>query len=210
LKSKPPFFPTREGAGVNPDAAEQSPGLRQIKAPPKLLALNDRAREHPQEDHMSLTAADIMTTTVKTVRPDASVAEVARLLCDNAISAVPVCDDQGHVLGMLSEGDLLRPVGKESATKRAWWLNLLAEGTDLAPSFLECISVENQLAGNLMVGPAITAAPDTGVPELADLLVRHHIKRLPIIRDGKVVGIVSRADLVRALARTPDAVAEAL
>jgi hypothetical protein len=110
---------------------------------------------------MSLIAADIMTTSVKTVPPEASVAEVARLLCDNAISAVPVCDDQGHVLGMLSEGDLLVPVGKERAMKRTWWLNLLAEGTDLAPSFLECISVENQRAVNLMVGPA---SPQRRIP----------------------------------------------
>ena len=58
---------------------------------------------------MSLTAADIMTTNVKTVRPNASVAEVARLLSDNEISAVPVCDAHGQVLGILSEGDLLRP-----------------------------------------------------------------------------------------------------
>jgi CBS-domain-containing membrane protein len=159
---------------------------------------------------MSITAADIMTRNVRTVRPDASVAEIARLLCDHEISAVPVCDSQGQVLGMLSEGDLLRPVGKESAAKRAWWLNLLAEGTDLAPSFLECISVENQLARNLMAAPAVVAAPDMSVPELADLLMRHRIKRLPIIEDGKIVGIVSRADLVRVLARTPSAIAEAI
>jgi CBS domain-containing protein len=159
---------------------------------------------------MSLTAADIMTTSVKTARPDAPVSEIARLLCDNGISAVPVCDDQGQVLGMLSEGDLLRPIGKESATKRSWWLNLLAEGTDLAPTFLESISVENQRARNLMVGPVITASAETTVPELADLLVRHHIKRLPILRDGKLIGIVSRADLVRALARTPSAIIEAI
>lgn len=159
---------------------------------------------------MLLTAADIMTKRVKTVRPDASVAEIARLLSDNGISAVPVCDEQGQILGMLSEGDLLQPVGKDKATKRAWWLNLLAEGTDLAPSFLDCISVENQCARNLMVSPAITATADATVPELADLLVSNRIKRLPIMRDGKLVGIVSRADLVRALARTPDAIAEAL
>lgn len=159
---------------------------------------------------MTLTAADIMTKNVKTVRPDASVAEIARLLCDNQISAVPVCDAQGQVIGMLSEGDLLRPVGQEHAAKRAWWLNLLADGTDLAPSFLECISVENQLARNLMIAPVVTASPDNTVPELADLLMRHHIKRLPVLRDGKLVGIVSRADLIRSLARTPDAITEAL
>jgi CBS domain-containing protein len=159
---------------------------------------------------MSITAADIMTKTVRTARPDASVAEVARILSDNEISAVPVCDAAGQLLGMLSEGDLLRPVGKTNATKRAWWLNVLAEGTELAPSFLECISVENQRARNLMVGPVITASPHATIPELADLLTRHRIKRVPIVEDGKVVGIVSRADLVLTLARTPDAVAEAL
>ncbi len=159
---------------------------------------------------MLLTAADIMTTRVRTVRPDASVAEIARLLSDNGISAVPVCDDQGHILGMLSEGDLLQPVGKENPTKRAWWLNLLAEGSEVAPSFLDCISAENQLARHLMVTPAITASADATVPELAELLVHHRIKRLPILRDGELIGIVSRADLVRALARTPDTIAEAL
>jgi len=61
-----------------------------------------------------------------------------------------------------------------------------------------------------MVTPVITASEDTTVPELADLIARHHIKRIPIVRDGKLVGIVSRADVVRAIARTPDAVAESI
>jgi CBS domain-containing protein len=159
---------------------------------------------------MELTTADIMTKNVKSARLNDSVAEVARVLSDNEISAVPVCDDKGAVVGMLSEGDLLRPVGKASAVKRAWWLNLLAEGTDLAPSFLECIRVENRRAHELMISPAITTTPQASIPEVADLLVNHHIKRLPVIEDGKLVGIVSRADLVRALAKTPDAIAEAL
>ena len=61
-----------------------------------------------------------------------------------------------------------------------------------------------------MVAPVITASPDTSVPEMADLLVRHHIKRLPILRDGKLIGIVSRADLIRALAHTPKAIADVI
>jgi CBS domain-containing protein len=159
---------------------------------------------------MTLTAADIMTKKVVIAHPDDSVAKVARMLSDHQISAVPVCDAQGSVLGMLSEGDLIRPFGRQNASKRAWWLNLLAEGTDLAPSFLDFLRVENHPARELMVTPAVTAAPDTPLSELADLLARHHIKRLPILRDGELVGIVSRADLVHAIARTPDAVAEAL
>lgn len=159
---------------------------------------------------MSLVADDIMTKNVVIAHPDDTVAKIARLLCDRGISAVPICDTQGGVLGMLSEGDLIRPFGKEPASKRAWWLTLLAEGTDLAPSFLECIKVENHPARDLMVTPVITASEDTTVPELADLIARHHIKRIPIVRDGKLVGIVSRADVVRAIARTPDAVAESI
>lgn len=159
---------------------------------------------------MSLVATDIMTRKVITAHPNDTVAAVARLLCDHGISAVPICDTHGGVLGMLSEGDLIRPFGKEPASKRAWWLSLLAEGTDLAPSFLECIKMENHPARDLMVTPVITASEDTTVPELADLLGRHHVKRIPIVRDGKLVGIVSRADVVRAIARTPDAVAESI
>ncbi len=159
---------------------------------------------------MELTAADIMTKNVKTARMNNSVAEVARILTDNSISALPVCDDHGTVVGMLSEGDLLRPVGQGAAAKRAWWLNLLAEGTDLAPSFLDCIRVENRRAHELMISPAVTTSPRASVPEMADLMVNHRIKRLPVIDGGKLVGIVSRADLVRVLAKTPDAIAEAL
>ncbi len=157
---------------------------------------------------MPLNAATIMTRDVVTTRPDYFVATVAKLLSDHEISAVPVCNDQGRLLGMLSEGDLMRPFGKENALKRAWWLNLLAEGTDLAPVFLDYIRLDSRRAHDLMVTPVITAPEDASVPELADLLARHRIKRVPIVREGRLVGIVSRADVVRALARTPDAVAE--
>jgi CBS domain-containing protein len=159
---------------------------------------------------MTLFATDIMTTKVITARPDDTVANVARLLSDNGISAVPICDAEGHVLGMLSEGDVIRPFGKQNAAKRAWWLSLLAEGGSLAPSFLECIKTENHRAREVMVTPVITAPEDATVAELADLLGRHNIKRLPILQNGKLVGIVSRANVVRAIAQTPDEIAEAI
>jgi CBS-domain-containing membrane protein len=155
---------------------------------------------------MALTAADIMTRDVVIARPEDAVAKVAKLLADHEISALPICDEQGRVLGMVSEGDLMRPFGKENALKRAWWLNLLAEGTDLAPAFVDYIRLDNRIARDLMTVPVITANDGTAVPELADLLARHRIKRVPIVRDGKLVGIVSRADVVRALARSPESV----
>ena len=157
---------------------------------------------------MSLTAADIMTRDVVTARPENSVAEIAKLLTDHDISAVPICDEQGKALGMVSEGDLMRPFGKENELKRAWWLNLLAEGVELAPAFVDYVRLDHRRARDLMVAPVITAPADASVPELADLLARHRIKRVPIVRDGRLVGIVSRADVVRALANTPDDVVE--
>jgi CBS domain-containing protein len=158
---------------------------------------------------MTLTASDIMTRKVITARPDDTVARIARLLSDHGVSALPICDGSGALLGILSEGDLIRPFGRDNLSKRAWWVNLLAEGTDLAPSFLQCLRVENQSARELMVAPVITASPGTSVPDIADLLARHHIKRVPILSDGRLVGIVSRADVVQAIARTPDAIVEA-
>jgi CBS domain-containing protein len=157
---------------------------------------------------MPLTAADIMTRDVITAGPDASVAAIAKLLNDHSISAVPVCDARGKLLGMISEGDLMRPFGAEHALKRAWWLNVLAEGTDLAPIFLDYIRLDQRCARDLMTTPVITAPEDANLHEVADLLAGHRIKRVTIVRDGRPVGIVSRTDLVRVMARLPDAIAE--
>ena len=92
----------------------------------------------------------------------------------------------------------MRPFGKEKASKRAWWLGLLAEGTDLAPIFVESVKLENHLARELMVTPVITAPADATVPELADLLERHHIKRLPMaVRDRQTRRDRTAKDVVR-------------
>lgn len=153
---------------------------------------------------MTLDAAAIMTGTVITVRPDDTVAEVAAVLGKHDISAVPVCDEDGALLGMISEGDLMRPFGQENALRRDWWLNLLAEGTDLAEEFLDYIRLDRHHARELMTRTVITASPTATMGEIADLLARHHIKRVPIVSDGRLVGIVSRADIVRALAQEPE------
>jgi CBS domain-containing protein len=152
---------------------------------------------------MSITAADIMTREVVSARPDYPVRKVAQLLSEHDISAVPVCDGTGKVVGMLSEGDLMRPFGRENMLKRAWWLNLLAEGTDLAPDFIDYIRMDGRLARDLMTKTVISASDTATVPEMAELMVEQKIKRLPILRDGALVGIVSRSDVVRALARAP-------
>ncbi|GAB0119413.1 CBS domain-containing protein [Acidisoma sp. 7E03] len=150
---------------------------------------------------MSIDAADIMTRTVVTVGPDERVPEIARRLVAHGVSAVPVCDAAGHVLGMVSEGDLLRPFTKERALKRAWWLEVLAEGQDLAPEFKDYVSLDHRSARELMTTPVVTADEQTSLAELADLITAKQVKRLPILREGRMVGIVSRSDIVRALAR---------
>jgi CBS domain-containing protein len=155
-----------------------------------------------------LDAASIMTRKVVTARPTDTVARVARLLSENTISAVPVCDEQGALLGMVSEGDLMRPFVDSTLKRRAWWLTLLADGTDLSPEFLDYVRLDRHQVGELMTRPAITATEAAHVTELAELLVQHRVKRLPIVRDGKLVGIVSRADVIRAIAQSPDAVTE--
>ena len=159
---------------------------------------------------MSVDAATIMTQDVVTAGPDETVAQVARKLATHHISAVPVCDKDGMVLGMLSEGDLMRPFSTETEIRRAWWLRMLAEGTELAPAFLNYVREDQRRAKDLMVTPVITAMEQTPAREIADLMMQHHIKRVPIVRNGRLVGIVARADLVRAIARSPDALSELL
>src|SRR6185437_1788911 len=99
---------------------------------------------------MTIDAASIMTRTVVSARPDDTVAQVAALLTEHEISAVPVCDKDGKLIGMLSEGDLMRPFGEENALRRSWWLGMLAEGTDLAPEFLDYVRLDRRRARDLM------------------------------------------------------------
>jgi CBS domain-containing protein len=155
---------------------------------------------------MTIQARSIMTRDVVTARPEDSVARVARLLSEHGISAVPVCDQDGKLLGMVSEGDLMRPFIERNALRRAWWLGLLAEGTDLAPEFLDYIRLDHRRAQDVMTQAVVAADEDTGVPEIAGMLARHAIKRVPVVRDGRLVGIVSRADIVRVLAQKPEAI----
>jgi CBS domain-containing protein len=110
-----------------------------------------------------LNAASIMSRDVVTAGPDDTVARVAQVLARHKISAVPVCDPTGGLLGMVSEGDLMRPYLSSNIQRRAWWLALLADGTDLAPEFLEYVRVDRHQVGDLMTKPVITAsetAPD--------------------------------------------------
>jgi CBS domain-containing protein len=147
-----------------------------------------------------MKARDVMTDAVVSVRRDTPASQVARLLLDKGISAVPVIDSDGSPIGMVSEGDL---IGRDEAareSRRDWWLELLAEGETLSAEFLANLRSPERIAGDVMSAPVVTVGEDTDVGEIARLLTAHRIKRVPVVRDDRVIGIVSRADLLRALA----------
>jgi CBS domain-containing protein len=153
---------------------------------------------------MSMDAGSIMNQPVVVTRPEHTVAAVANLLATKGISAVPVCDDSGSLLGMISEGDLLRPFGLAHALGRAWWLEVLANGGERIPKLLDYLRANHRSAQDLMSKPVVTVTERATLGEIAELFLRHRIKRVPVVRNGKIVGVVSRADLVRAMASNPE------
>ncbi len=143
-----------------------------------------------------MNAADVMTANVVTIQADEHVINVARLLLDRRISAVPVVDADGKLLGIVSEGDLLRRVENDTERKRDGWNGLFASRPGLAAEYAKSHA---RRAGDVMTRNVVTVAGDVPLSRIADLFEKHNIKRVPVVRDGRVVGIVSRADLLRAL-----------
>jgi CBS domain-containing protein len=142
-----------------------------------------------------------MTREVAVVTPETSLAKAVRLLSDRGISGLPVVDAEGRLVGMLTEGDLIR-WHDGFRDKQGHWLELLAEGQDLASDFLQAILDENRKVKSAMTQGAITVPEDMPASEVAKLMHERDIKRVPVVRDGRIVGIVTRADLVRALAQS--------
>jgi CBS domain-containing protein len=147
-----------------------------------------------------MKARDVMTSAVTLVGPDTPIREVAKVLCEHGISAVPVVGEAGVPIGMISEGDLIGRNEADREARRDWWLTLLAEGEMLNADFLASLRPPERRARDLMTAPVVTVGEETEVSEIARLLTAHRIKRVPVLRDGRIIGIVSRADLVRALA----------
>jgi CBS domain-containing protein len=147
-----------------------------------------------------MKARDVMTREVATVGPDTPTSKVAELLLDKQISAAPVIDGSGSPIGMVSEGDL---IGRDEAARQArrdWWLALLAERAAPNEDFLGNLRSPEGTARDIMSAPVVTVDEESDVGEIARLLAAYRIKRVPVVRDSRIVGIVSRADLLRALA----------
>jgi CBS domain-containing protein len=146
-----------------------------------------------------MRAADVMTSQVISVGADASVHDVAQLMAEHGISAVPVIDRDKRVVGMVSEGDLLHRAETGTEQRRSWWLDMMASTNRLA---LEYAKSHSGKVKDVMTRDVISVTEETPVADIAILLETNRIKRVPVLGDGKLVGIVSRANLVRALAMT--------
>ena len=144
-----------------------------------------------------LTAADVMTSEVITVTPDMSVREIAKLMYTRHISGVPVLDREKRVIGIVGEGDLLGHAEVAGERRRTWWLDAFVNSNALARDY---IKTHGRIAGDVMTPTVITVAPTTSIAEIAKILQRHRIKRVPVVDGDKLVGIVTRGDLLKALA----------
>jgi CBS domain-containing protein len=144
-----------------------------------------------------MKARDVMVAPVITVKPYSSIREVAQIFVDRRISAVPVVDDQGKLVGIVSEGDLMHRSEAGTERRRSWWLRVLASDEALASEY---VKAHARKVTDVMTQHVITAAPDAPLHQIATLLEKNSIKRVPIVKDGQVIGIVSRANLVQAVA----------
>jgi CBS-domain-containing membrane protein len=146
-----------------------------------------------------MRAADVMTSGVITVDEDTLVQEAARLMAERGISAVPVVDRESRVVGMVSEGDLLHRAETGTERRRSWWLEMVASTNQLAGEYVKSHSGSVK---DVMTRDVISVTEETTVADIAILLETNRIKRVPVLQNGRLVGIVSRANLVRALAMT--------
>jgi CBS domain-containing protein len=150
-----------------------------------------------------MRAMDVMTTNVITVEPNTSVQELATLLSERGISGVPVVDSDNRLVGVVTEGDLLHraETGTERRIqrRRSRWLDTFVSDQEAARDY---VKAHGRVVREIMTRDVISISDTTELADIATLLETKRIKRVPVLRDGKLVGIVSRANLVRALAMT--------
>jgi CBS domain-containing protein len=144
-----------------------------------------------------MNASDVMTRNILSVRPDTTVAEAIRMMLDNRISGLPVIDEGGRLVGILTEGDLLRRGETGTERHRPRWLEFLMGPGRLAEEY---VRTHGRRIAEVMTRDPVSVAPDTSLKEIVELMERHRIKRVPVLDGDDPVGILSRADLLRGLA----------
>lgn len=143
-----------------------------------------------------MKARDLMTPDVITVTPDTPVLGIARLLAERHISAVPVTDAQRKPIGLVSEGDLLRQVAGFSEDKPGFFEALFSDPAKMAAQYARA---HGRTARDVMTAEVETVNEDADAADIARQLDKHQIRRVLVVRDGRLVGVVTRADLLRAI-----------
>ena len=144
-----------------------------------------------------MNAGEVMSRNPIAVPAEAGLAEALRLMFDHRISGLPVVDGKAGLVGILTEGDLLRRSELGTAGQRSRWLDLLMTGR-LASEYVRS---NTRRVSEIMTRDVVSVTEDTPLAEVVRLVERHRIKRVPVLRDGALIGIVSRADLLHALQR---------
>lgn len=143
-----------------------------------------------------MRAQDIMTVGVLTVTPQTSIADAARRMLEHRVSGLPVIDQHSALVGIVTERDLLRRPEIGTAPRHAKWVELWQTTDELAEEYVHS---RGRRVGDVMTSQVVSIQADTPLDEIAALMIRDGVKRLPVVRDGKVIGIVSRADFLRGL-----------
>jgi CBS domain-containing protein len=143
-----------------------------------------------------MEARDVMTALVITAHPSTPVEQLAKLMLERRISAVPIVDASGRLQGIVSEGDLMRHSKAGTERTRSWWLSFFADRDAMAQEYIKS---HGRTAADVMTRKVVTATESAPLEKIATLLERHRIKRVPIVHRGRVVGIVSRANLLHGL-----------
>jgi CBS-domain-containing membrane protein len=144
-----------------------------------------------------MQAKDVMTGKIVSIEPGASVIEAVRRMLQHGISGLPVIDSAGNLQGVVTEGDFLRRAETGTQRKRSRWVEFLLGPGRLAADYAQSAGRKVE---EVMTPDVVTATEDTPLERIVQLMERHHVKRIPIVRGDKVIGIVTRANLMRALA----------
>jgi len=143
-----------------------------------------------------MNAFDVMTQSVVSIRPDASVLDAARLMLEHKVSGLPVVDAGGTLVGIITEGDFLRRAEIDAQRRRSHWIEFFTAPGQLAEEYIQASGRRVQ---DIMSPQVCAATAETSLRELAQLMETRGVKRLPVMRGSEIVGIVTRADLMRAV-----------
>lgn len=144
-----------------------------------------------------MQARQFMTKPAIAVKPDTPAHVIASIMAEQNISGLPVIDDKGRLLGVISEGDLLRRAGDTRTTPDKWWLKAVADPDAAARDY---VKAHGHKAADIMSRGVISVTEETSISDAAQSMSLNGVKRLPVLRDGAVVGMLTRRDIVRALA----------